>query len=281
MNFKTKTLVAAAIAAMAMSGAANARILDASLGNSELVFSAWDAAAGVGYTYDLGWTSGLNDVLGGADVATASAPNAVMSASLLSASNWVLPGFETFLSQVSAANVQWNLVAADVAGRARLLVTQGDTAATMQDINNDVKAAATGFNGYLGQVNSKGTNVGADTTVDGYAITLAADGVAYPGASSFGNTIAGKLYDTSSLLGAQANLFMMYQNSTLTSAGLSNSGFKSLLSSDGNQVFAKTYLDGNGAYNFQIAAVPEADTWAMLLAGLGLMGFIARRRTQG
>jgi hypothetical protein len=28
-----------------------------------------------------------------------------------------------------------------------------------------------------------------------------------------------------------------------------------------------------------VAAVPEADTSAMLLAGLGLMGFIARRRT--
>lgn len=27
-----------------------------------------------------------------------------------------------------------------------------------------------------------------------------------------------------------------------------------------------------------VAAVPEADTWAMLLAGLGVLGFIARRR---
>lgn len=30
---------------------------------------------------------------------------------------------------------------------------------------------------------------------------------------------------------------------------------------------------------WQVAAVPEADTWAMLLAGLGLVGFAARRRT--
>jgi MYXO-CTERM domain-containing protein len=29
-----------------------------------------------------------------------------------------------------------------------------------------------------------------------------------------------------------------------------------------------------------VAAVPEADTWAMLLAGLGLVGFVARRRKQ-
>jgi len=27
-----------------------------------------------------------------------------------------------------------------------------------------------------------------------------------------------------------------------------------------------------------IVAVPEAETWAMMLAGLGLVGFMARRR---
>jgi hypothetical protein len=30
--------------------------------------------------------------------------------------------------------------------------------------------------------------------------------------------------------------------------------------------------------NFQVTAVPEPETYAMLLAGLGLMGTIARRR---
>jgi MYXO-CTERM domain-containing protein len=29
---------------------------------------------------------------------------------------------------------------------------------------------------------------------------------------------------------------------------------------------------------WQVTAVPEADTWAMLLAGLGLVGFASRRR---
>jgi hypothetical protein len=32
---------------------------------------------------------------------------------------------------------------------------------------------------------------------------------------------------------------------------------------------------------FTVAAVPEPETYAMMLAGLGLMGFIARRRKQG
>lgn len=49
-----------------------------------------------------------------------------------------------------------------------------------------------------------------------------------------------------------------------------------------------TTLDGGDAYNsitgethayvLSIAAVPEPETYAMLLAGLGLLGFHARRR---
>ena len=37
---------------------------------------------------------------------------------------------------------------------------------------------------------------------------------------------------------------------------------------------------GAGIYTFTAAAVPEAETYAMMLAGLGLVGFMARRRTQ-
>jgi len=36
---------------------------------------------------------------------------------------------------------------------------------------------------------------------------------------------------------------------------------------------------GNGTVNFyEVAAVPEPETYAMFLAGLGLMGFVARRK---
>jgi hypothetical protein len=43
-------------------------------------------------------------------------------------------------------------------------------------------------------------------------------------------------------------------------------------------------LSSSGALTYTaaaVAAVPEADTSAMFLAGLGLMGFVARRRTRG
>jgi hypothetical protein len=37
---------------------------------------------------------------------------------------------------------------------------------------------------------------------------------------------------------------------------------------------------GQGTYGIQVTSVPEADTWAMLLAGLGLVGFSVKRRKQ-
>ena len=40
------------------------------------------------------------------------------------------------------------------------------------------------------------------------------------------------------------------------------------------------YGDNSGGVSLSITAVPEPETYAMLLAGLGLMGAIARRRKQ-
>ena len=44
---------------------------------------------------------------------------------------------------------------------------------------------------------------------------------------------------------------------------------------------AKFNLASNGALSYSttaIAPIPEADTWAMMLLGLGFMGFVARRK---
>jgi hypothetical protein len=40
-------------------------------------------------------------------------------------------------------------------------------------------------------------------------------------------------------------------------------------------------VGGTYAADFSILAVPEPETWAMLVAGLGLVGFSARRRAKG
>jgi hypothetical protein len=37
-------------------------------------------------------------------------------------------------------------------------------------------------------------------------------------------------------------------------------------------------LSSAGVLTYTVASVPEPETYAMLLAGLGMMGFVARRR---
>lgn len=276
-----KTLVAAAIAALAMSGAAEARIQDGSTGNGELVFSAWDGA--VGYTYDLEWTAALNDLVAGgaADGTYATSPSATVAASMIGAGgvifDHVLTGFSNF-SDLSA--VQWNLAAADSVGRNRFLTTLGDSAADMNVSNLNVKSAVTVFNSYVGGANGKSTD-NVTMAVDGYANTILADGVGYAGNN--GDNWGGKTNDSTSLLGASTSLWVLGMNnsSTTGTAGSSTGYINQLLAFDGRAVTASTYLAQDG-YHLQlaVAAVPEADTYAMFLAGLGLMGFIARRRMQ-
>ena len=41
-----------------------------------------------------------------------------------------------------------------------------------------------------------------------------------------------------------------------------------------------TITNGGGALNFAAAGIPEPETYALMLAGLGLMGFVARRRSR-
>lgn len=38
------------------------------------------------------------------------------------------------------------------------------------------------------------------------------------------------------------------------------------------------YFDNTGGVSLNVVAVPEPETWALMMAGLGLLGFVARRR---
>lgn len=56
------------------------------------------------------------------------------------------------------------------------------------------------------------------------------------------------------------------------------------ITATGNAAISKVVLEGSGNYyayddlQFNVTAVPEPETYALLLAGLGMMGAIARRR---
>jgi hypothetical protein len=70
---------------------------------------------------------------------------------------------------------------------------------------------------------------------------------------------------------------------TITGGGLTASMFNTLSSGSGNLYYAGIELlqtDSSPGFDARIAAIPEPESYAMMLAGLGLMGFVARRRKQ-
>jgi hypothetical protein len=275
MSFKLKTLVAAVILSAAATSA-NAAI-SAGPGNSELVFSAWDSVAGVGYTFDLNWDKALNDMVG-IDQTTANnatlIANAVVKSSMIGANGVIYDGVLTGLPFTNASNVQWNLGAYDSgAGRTRLLITQGDSGLTFASTNDQVKTAATLFGGYAPAANAF---IVPPPTDDTYAVTSSTNGAAYAGNTGIG--FNGNTVDTTNVLGGSSFMYLLAPTTQAASAAQAIN--MQLYSFDGNAIVAKTYLQ-NDVWRLNIssvAAVPESETNAMMLAGIGLMGFIARRR---
>lgn len=276
MNFKLKALVAALVLS-ASATSANAAV-DLNAGNSEFVFSAWDSVAGVGYTYDLNWSKFLNDMVGIDQAANATGnttllANATVASSMIGAGGVIFDDVLTGFNLASSSNVQWNLAAVDNSGRTRMLTTQGDTYdAAFTSTSNQVKSAVTAFGLYTSGSNGKVTVPGTDT----FANTVQADGSAYAGVA--GNAWNNNVSDTTNVMGGSSFMSFLAQStqSSSSQAGLQ----QQLLSFDGKAIVAKTYFQ-DGAWRLNIAAVaavPEPETNAMFLAGLGLMGFIARRR---
>lgn len=274
MNFKFKKL-AIALALSAIATSANAAI-DSNSGNSELVFSAWDSVAGVGYTYDLNWDKYLNDIVGIDQATTANATlltNATVKSSMIGAKGVIFDGALTGLPFASASNVQWSLVAFDNVGRTRLLTTKNSLDTNpFASTNNQEKAAVTVFGAYASQSNSYADPLLLDT----YAVTSDTNGAAYAGNAGVG--LSNNIVDNTNALGGSSFLYMLAQSTQVSSSAQSLQ--TQVFSFDGTSIVARTYLDA-GVWRLNVAAVPEADTSGMMLAGLGLMGFIARRRRNG
>ena len=107
-------------------------------------------------------------------------------------------------------------------------------------------------------------------------------GVASPaGNSPFGNFTYGIFCTSSCTSGGSGGGYVDPLNFTVHNATISE--FNHLSSGGTNAYFAADVLNlsGNtGAIGATVAAVPEPESYAMLLSGLGLIGFVARRRQQ-
>ena len=262
MNFKLNALVATLV--MAASAPAFADIDKGVQGNGDLFFSIWDSANS--YSRDLNIT--INDFE--AAVAASGSINLNFTADAT---------FTSFMSSANASELKWNIVGTDQFGARRVLetFTPPPFAPTMtNDIVRTLAASTANFAADLNQKLSCGVVLSGCNPLGGNSATYAVGTVGYAGdVNVFADDNAGLLNfknnGTSSTNSIANSLGLMRINAAST--GIANSTYNPYL--DGGNAVG-VYLDANNTLH--ITAVPEAETYAMMLAGLGLVGFMVRRR---
>jgi len=256
---KLKLIAAAAV--LAVSGAANADIATGALGNGDMFFSIWDGVNS--YTRDL-------NVSINAFEAAIAAPGFLPGTVLGSFSFAADALFTSYLATANLATVRWNIVASDSLGPQRSIYTYSTLPGPVIDsITN--RSAVTAANGFALEVNSQNLSAsGADSAV------FAAGTPAYAGLPSFGSRINNRLnFETA---GFAANNSLANGLNLLRINGAASGNALSTYTPYLDEGFAVRAFLNTGSGTLTIAAVPEPETFAMLLAGLGLMGAIARRR---
>ena len=146
--------------------------------------------------------------------------------------------------------------------------------------------------GWMGSAQATTTDMGI------LSPTVIEDSAVLP-ASTFEDVYSFKIGDYQTLLASVTSTGDQAHISNLSLslfASVDGSSLGSVSAGSGNQVDLSQNLvagdyflkvsgvaDGSlgGAYQFSIAAVPEPGEWAMLLAGLAVLGFIAKRKTNG
>lgn len=273
---KKITTLAAAIA-FAAAGSANAAIVLSDTGNSSLVLTAWDDVAQESYIRDLG--SMFLDFI----------PSAVTPAAGMTVNFAADPVFSSLFGNNNAANIFWNVTAADATGTGANLgrqilstATLGTDASTFSTTNTGVSNAANQFTTFFNNANNQpspdsttcGTSASCFSTDTGdlqYAGTKS--GLPIWGKSWGG--LGGTLNNTGNL-GDSLGFYSFVPNASLGFMQADRSRYEN---ASGLASFTLA-ADGSLTYSIPgettVVPVPAA-AW---LLGSGLMGLVgvARRR---
>jgi hypothetical protein len=264
MNFKLNTLVAAAL--LVAAGSANAAIDGGQTtnGTGSLFLVVTDTTAGYSFVGDLG--VGMDSFLGASNTSA----------------SWNLGSFSAWTPFVSAiggnlANAKYAVYSFDNVGATttveakRLLTTvaAGDDVTSYTTTNSKLGGAVGSTIGTTWLVN--GVQVDAnnlmndhDTVANGSSYTNKAAAYAQ---AKIGDSLQANTQFVTTVAAADSADFWLLGNSSSATLAQANL-YKQ----------AGTFSLSGTALNYSVAAVPEADTYALMLAGLGLVGFMARRR---
>lgn len=250
---KIKTLVAAV--ALAASGTAFAAF-DGSEGNSSVLFNAYESTSGYSFTLDTGLRK---------DDITSSFSG--LSVNLANDANW-----NSFLSHVGSthlADIKWNVIAADTnAGSIDSDPVSYLTTRPAEGVPGDLRNAQ--VNSWGGNFNSLPQAAIGEPPVSSVEIQPS---ILKNGPADYASieVAEGNNWNTKSLFDTTAGL-----GDTLSFYEITKDGVPVINHANATLLGAVT-LSESGA--LAISPVPEADSWAMLLAGLTLLGAIAWRRS--
>ncbi|GBL45124.1 hypothetical protein SFMTTN_0928 [Sulfuriferula multivorans] len=309
MNMKFAFTVIAASLALASAGQANATIAGqdtaGNIGGPEMFLAVWDSVAQKSYIRDLGVhfndflpaaslgiTSGLaskqDKTSLGTSISSTAAPVAgtvafgatpsIVAGSVLT-SGYSLsfaadPLLASFLGTAGSlsTSLQWMVGAYDntgtglVNGQRALTTSNGAVAISNSVLSNFSSGSAPYITANNGLMPSGDAANGSATAVKADGDTYF-DAAGSPMSSWGGNST----FPVTAAVGTSQKFWYLGVSSTNGPDAAGVTPFTN----------ASWKLDTAGNLAYTVAAVPEADTWAMLLAGLGMMGFIARRRLQG
>lgn len=283
MNFKLNALVAAAL--LVGTGTAHAITATDSVseGNSFLLLTVLDANFnnGVGRSY----TRSLEVAMNNFGTINRSTGGFTLNADALPDQTWTTGAlWNTFTAGMSAATIaglQWDVTALDSAGTSaadqkRILTTSGTNlesmiaAAGSSITNGEVNSATLNQDIYwdaaIAAMGSGTEIIIDDTSSNAFAISAAVHSTNFSGKTPDFSTVGN--------VGDSMGFYYLTRSSSTNTA-------EALAETYGNAFGASTFtLGADGALTYANAAapVPEASTYGMMLAGLGLVGFMAMRR---
>ncbi len=278
MKLKMKLITAAV--ALAASAGANAAMDNLLSGNSSLAFIALDnTGTPISAMMDLNYN--LNDFLPtamsapGTHIVWDFNANSLTVNGVAQAISPTWSGaMSTFAASAQAAETKWAVIAGDsltssVAGDVRYLTTSNDPLATLQ---TQTKFNLTGMSLVDGLFNAN--NLLQTNPIDG---STASAGQAFVNTySSVGPAFkwSGKFVGDSFANEGTASKFYMLDTNT----GIGSQKALVTQFAAANPTGPATFSYTAGVLTYNVAAVPEPSEYALMLAGLGMLGFIARRR---